>query len=182
MPKLSAIDRALSGFWTAFLNPRRLVRAAILMRPSTLLKFHAALVKQKYPLLYSSPNPGKPGPKGPSQEIIDAVVAMKQRNPRYGCSRIAQQINLAFGLELNKDVVRRILAKHYLPDPRNKGPSWLTTSGHAEDSLYSVELYRCESILLRSHWDMVIMDQFTRRIVGLSGYADGIDGPTLCRM
>ena len=28
---------------------------------------------------------------------------MKQRNPRYGCPRIAQQTNLAFGLDLDKD-------------------------------------------------------------------------------
>jgi hypothetical protein len=35
---------------------------------------------------------------------------MKQRNPTWGCSRTAQQIALAFGIPLNKDVVRRILA------------------------------------------------------------------------
>jgi hypothetical protein len=35
---------------------------------------------------------------------------MKQRNPRYGCPRTAQQINLAFGLELDKDTVRKVLA------------------------------------------------------------------------
>jgi putative transposase len=34
-----------------------------------------------------------------------------------------------------------------------------------KDSLWSVDLFRCESILLRSHWVMV-MDVFTRRIVG----------------
>jgi len=44
-PKLSVVDRALFGFWTGFLNPRRLVRAAIVIKPATLLKFHAALVK-----------------------------------------------------------------------------------------------------------------------------------------
>jgi putative transposase len=42
--------------------------------------------------------------------VIDAIVAMKERNPRFGCPRIAQQMNLAFGLDLDKDVVRRILA------------------------------------------------------------------------
>ncbi len=61
-----------------------------------------------------------PGPKGPSKEIIQAIVEMKQRNPRLGCPRIAQQINLAFGLELDKDIVRRILAIHYKPDHSNR--------------------------------------------------------------
>jgi len=35
-----------------------------------------------------------------------------------------------------------------------------------KDSLWSVDLFRCESILLRSHWIMVLMDVFTRRISG----------------
>ena len=35
---------------------------------------------------------------------------MKQRNPTWGCPRIAQQIAVAFGIPLDKDVVRRILA------------------------------------------------------------------------
>ena len=126
-PNLSVSDRALLGFWTLFLNPRRMARAAILIKPSTLLNFHAAMKRRKYRLLFSSGRGGKPGPKGPSKEVVDAIVAMKRRNPRFGCPRIAQQINLAFGLDLNKDIVRRILVNHYRPDPGEYGPSWLTT-------------------------------------------------------
>jgi len=121
--------------------------------------------------LLLKPGGKKPGPKGPSKEVINAIVEMKQRNPRYGCPRIAQQINLAFGLDLDKDTVRRVLAVHYKPDPGNRGPSWLTTIGHAKDSLWSVDLFRCESILLKSHWVMVVMDQYTRRIIGFGVHA-----------
>ena len=128
-PNLSTRDRTLLGFMSLFLPPRRIVRAAIIIKPSTLLSFHSALKKRKYRLLYSPRGGKKPGPKGPSREVIDAIVEMKQRNPRYGCPRIAQQINLAFGLDLDKDTVRRILATHYKPDPGNRGPSWLTTLG-----------------------------------------------------
>ena len=107
---------------------------------------------------------------------------MKQRNPRYGCPRIAQQINPAFDLDLDKDTVRRALATHYRPDPNNHGPSWLTTIGHAKDSFCSVDLFRCESILLKSHWVMFVMDQYTRRIIGFGVHAGNVDGPALCRM
>jgi len=134
-PNLSTCDRALLGFWSLFLNHRRIARAAIIIKPSTPLSFHNALKKRKYRQLYSPRGGRKPGPKGPSREVIDAIVEMKQRNPRYGCPRIAQQINLAFGLDLDKDTVRRVLAAHYRPDPSNQGPSWLTTIGHAKDSL-----------------------------------------------
>ena len=181
-PNLSVSDRALLGFWTLFLNPRRMVRGAILLKPSTLLNFHAAMKRRKYQILFSSGRGGKPGPKGPPKEVVDAIVAMKRRNPRFGCPRIAQQINLAFGLDLNKDVVRRILADHYRPAPGKHGPLWLTTLGHAKDSLWSIDLFRCESILLKTHWVMVVMDQYTRRIIGFAVHAGDVDGRALCRM
>jgi putative transposase len=181
-PNLSVRDRVLFGFWTLFLSPKRIARSAIIIKPSTLLRIHTALKTRKYRLIFSPRGGRKPGPKGPSKEVIHAIVEMKKRNPRFGCPRIAQQINLAFGLNLDKDIVRRILAIHYRPDPSSKGPSWLTMLGHAKDSLWSVDLFRCESILLKSHWVMVVMDQFTRRIIGFAVHAEHIDGPTLCRM
>src|ERR1700726_3235067 len=83
---------------------------------------------------------------------------------------------------MNKDVVRRILAVRYRPQPDAAGPSWLTVLGHAKDSLWSVDLFRCESALLRAHWMLVVMDQFTRRIVGFGVHRDVVDGVGLCRM
>jgi hypothetical protein len=78
--------------------------------------------------------------------------------------------------------VRRVLAAQYKHDSSNRGPSWLTTIGHAKDSLWSVDLFRCESILLKSHWVMVVMDQYTRRTIGFGVHAGNVDGPALCRM
>jgi len=66
---------------------------------------------------------------GPSQELVAAVVAMKQRDPTWGWPRIAQQIAVA-SIPLNKDVVRRILAARDKPTPAAPGPSWLTMLGH----------------------------------------------------
>ncbi len=182
-PNLSALDRFLLGFWSLFLNPRHLQRAAVIIRPSTLLKFHTLLKQRKYRRLYSSAgNKRKPGPKGPSPELIQAIVELKQRNPRFGCLRIAQQINKAFGLDINKDLVRRVLAKHYRPMPNDNGPSWLTFIRHMKDSLWSIDLFRCESVLLNTHWVLVVMDQFTRRIIGFGVHAGDVDGIILCRM
>ena len=47
-PKLSPLDRFLLGLWTIFLDPRRIKRAAFLVKPSTLLRYHQALIKWKY--------------------------------------------------------------------------------------------------------------------------------------
>ncbi len=46
----------------------------------------------------------------------------------------------------------------------------------------TVDLFRCGSVILQSHWVMVVMDQFTRRIIGFSVHAGPVDGPTLCRL
>jgi hypothetical protein len=86
---------------------------------------------------------------------------MKRQNPWFGCPRIALEISRAFGIDIDKDVVRRVLAKKYRPDPGG-GPSWLTFIGHMKDSLWSVDLFRCESIFLKTHWVLLVMDQFTR--------------------
>ncbi len=45
-----------------------------------------------------------------------------------------------------------------------------------------MDLFRCESILLRSHWVLVVIDVFTRRIVGFGIGGQYIDGPAVCRM
>ena len=108
-----------------------------------------------------------------------AVVDMKQRNPTWGCPRIAQQIALAFGIPIDKDVVRRILAVRYRPEPDSGGPSWQTFLGHAKDSLWSIDLFRCESAILRSHWVLVVMDHYTWRIVGFGIHAGVVDGSAL---
>src|SRR2546429_1816471 len=72
-------------------RPTRLLRSAIVLKPSTLLALHKAMSKGKYRMLFSPDRRRQPGPKGASAELIRAVVEMKQRNPNWGCPRIAQQ-------------------------------------------------------------------------------------------
>ena len=78
--------------------------------------------------------------------------------------------------------MRRVLARRYRPEPDSQGPSWLTLLGHTKDALSSVDLFRCESLILRTHWVMVVMDQFTRRIIGFAVRVGAVDGPATCGM
>src|SRR4029453_8089812 len=180
-PNLRPSDRVAAGLCTLFIRPGRLIRSAIVLRPSTLFRFHRALTQRTHRRLFSSKRPTKPGPKGPRQDVIAAVVDMKQRNPTWGCPRIAQQITLAFGIPINKDVVRRILAAPYRTPPDSAGPSWLTVLGHLKDSLWSIDLFRCESAKLRTHWVLVVMDQYTRRIIGFGVHVGRVEGWALRR-
>src|SRR6266849_114536 len=181
-PNLRVSDRIVAGLCALLMRPGRMIRSAIVLKPSTLLSLHRALTQRKYRRLFSSNVVTKPGPKGPTQEVIAAVVDMKRRNPTWGCPRIAQQIALALAIALTKDVVRRILAVRYQPAPDSAEPSWLTVLGHTKDSLWSLDLFRCESAILRAHWVLVVMDQCTRRIVGFGVHGGVMDGGGLCRM
>jgi transposase InsO family protein len=176
------VDRILLGLGAILVSPQRILKVTVAVRPATLLRFHRALVERKYQRLFSAKTRRRPGPKGPSKELIAAVLEIKRLNPRFGCPRIAQQISHAFGLQIDKDVVRRILANHPLPKSGGKGPSWLSAIAEARDSLWSVDLFRCESILLKSFWVMVVMDVFNRRIVGFGVEPAHIDGISVCRM
>jgi putative transposase len=150
-PNLRSVDRIVAGLCTLFMRPARVLRSDIIVKPSTLLHLHRLLRKRKYRMLFSPKRRQRPDPKGPKQDLIDAVVSMKRRNPRWGCPRIAQQIALAFGVEIDKDVVRRILSVHYRPESDSGSPSWLTFLGQTKGSLWSCDLFRCESATLRTH-------------------------------
>ena len=122
-PNLRFSDRVVLGVSTLLMRPSRLIRSAIVLKPSTLLTLHRALTKRKYRRLFSPAVRRKPGPKGSAPDLIAAVIDMKRRNPTWGCPRIAQQIGMAFGIFINKDVVRRILVRRSEPRPDSAGPS-----------------------------------------------------------
>ncbi|MGH8509910.1 MAG: helix-turn-helix domain-containing protein [Gammaproteobacteria bacterium] len=149
-PRLTPWDRLVFGLCAWCLPKKRRAKCAIILKPSSFTRFHQALVRCKHRWLYSSGRRSRPGPKGPSKELIAAVIEIKRRNPRFGCRKIAEQIAHTFSIAIDKDVVRRILAQHYRPESDGDGISWLTAIGHAKDSLWSIDLFRCESILLQS--------------------------------
>ena len=181
-PNLRTSDRILMSMFALLMRPVRLAKSAVMIRPETILGFHRALKDRKYWLLFSARHQGKPGPIAPSEELIAAIVEAKRHNARWGCSRIAQQLSLTFDIELDKDVVRRVLAMHYWPDPSNRGPSWLSFIGYSKDSLWSMDLFRCVSATLKTHWVLVVMDQFTRWIIGSGIQPGDVDGQALCRI
>ena len=108
-PVLRPSDRIIAGLCAELMRPARLLRSAIVLKPATILSFHRSLVKRNYRELFTPKRYGKPGPKGPSAELIAAIVEMKRRNPCFGYQRIADQISVVFGIEVDKDMVRRVL-------------------------------------------------------------------------
>jgi len=148
-PNLAPRDRLLLCFWSSFLRPSRFHKVAVALRPATLLAFHRCLVRRKYRALFSSSGHSKPGPKGPSEELVRVIVEPKRRNPRFGCPRIALVIARTFGIEIDKDVSSPCPGQALSTGAG--GSSWLTFIGHMKDSVWGVDFFRCESITLRTH-------------------------------
>jgi putative transposase len=66
-PCMTSWDRLALGVCTLLVSPKRLSKMAVILKPSTLLYFHRALVKRKYRLLYSPSKPGALDPKVPQE-------------------------------------------------------------------------------------------------------------------
>src|SRR4249920_1764720 len=60
----------VAGVCALLIRRGRLIRAAIVLQPSTPLRFDRALVQRKYRLLLSSTVRKTPGPKGPHPNAI----------------------------------------------------------------------------------------------------------------
>ena len=61
-PNLSAWDRIFAGWMALLMRPTRLLRSAIVLKPSTLPGLHKAMSKRKYRMLFSPNRRRKPGP------------------------------------------------------------------------------------------------------------------------
>ena len=179
-PRLRVFDRIVGGVCALLMRPRRLIRSAIVLQPSTLVNLHRALTRRKYRRLFSTKASAKPVPKGPSHATVTAVIDMKRRNPTW-VSTDCPTDRVAFGIPINKDVC----GASSPPDTsRHQTRTAILAHGprHAKDSLWSLDLFRCESAILRTHWVLVVMDQWTRRIVGFGVHRNAVAGADLCRM
>jgi putative transposase len=63
-PRLRPVDRVVAALCAAWIHPIRLLRCAIVLKPSTIMGFHRSLVRCKYRWLFTPRRAGKPGPKG----------------------------------------------------------------------------------------------------------------------
>jgi putative transposase len=63
-PNLRVSDRITAGLCVLPIHSGRRIRSAIVLKASTLMRFHLALKDRKYRLLFSPKSRKKPGPKG----------------------------------------------------------------------------------------------------------------------
>ena len=84
-PNLRASDRLLAGVCSLFIRPTRVVRSAIVLKPSTILDFHRHLRTRKYRLLCS---PREVGQHVAHEPVDDGV-------PRsWSCAKLLLALNI----------------------------------------------------------------------------------------
>jgi len=73
-PNLNSFDRFILALGSLLVPASRIPKLAVILKPRTLLRFHETLKKRKYRRLFSSGGHQRPRPKGPSKELIVAIV------------------------------------------------------------------------------------------------------------
>ena len=147
-PRLTLSDRLLCGFRALFLSSWNVSqRFAIALRSSTPLPIPSALVPRTFagcspPRCAREAGTEKAGrgtdPGHRRAQVAQSPVRLSTR---------ARTISQTFASMLTRMFVYRVLTKHYRPAPAGFPPR-LSSIGHAPDSLWSVDLFRCESIVL----------------------------------
>jgi putative transposase len=156
-PKLRGADRALLAAAACHL-PRQL-RAARLVTPRTLLRWHRALVRRKW-----RQQAGQRGRPPVPAEVRAVVLRMARENPRWGHRRIGGELaKLGFGV--SPSTVRRLLARAGLgPAPRRSGPSWREFLRAQAASIVACDFFTVESVLLRRYYVLFFVAHANRRV------------------
>ena len=117
----------------------------IIVKGSTILEFHKTLVKRKYSRLFSAENKRKSAPTPPLQELIKPIIWLKTNNSSFSYPRIADIANIHFGTDIEPEVVRRVLGKHYKQKlGGDDSSSRMAFIGMTKVNLWSMALFFCD--------------------------------------
>jgi transposase len=109
-------------------------------------------------------------------QIEALIVQLKREHPGWGAPKIREKLR-----RKHNDVQTPAISTVHAVLDRH-GLATCAVMEQTKDSLWSLDLFRSESILLRSHWILVALDLFTRRIVGFGIAREFMDGISVCRM
>ena len=156
-PRLRATDRALLA--AAACHLPRCLRAARLVSPRTLLRWHRALVRRQW-----RQAPRERGRPSTPSEVRALVLRLARENPRWGHRRISGELaKLGFGV--SPSTIRRLLARAGLgPAPRRPGPGWRAFLRAQAASIVACDFFTVESVLLRRYYVLFFIAHASRRV------------------
>jgi transposase InsO family protein len=168
-PRLTWSDRALLSA-LAHLIPRELW-ASFLITPDTILRWHRALVRQRW--TYPRRRPGRPAL---TQETVELIVRLARENPRWGYLRIVGELK-KLGIAVSKTSVAAVLRHHRLPPaPRRSGPSWSEFLRAQAKGILATDFFTVDTVTLRRFYVLFVIE-IDRRRVHLLGVTANPNGP-----
>ena len=128
------------------------------VKPETLLRWHAHMVKRRW--TYEHRRPGRP-PLDP--DVIALILRLARENPRWGHRRIVGELK-KLAISASETSVRNVLRDHGIPPaPRRSGPSWRTFIRAQAASMIACDFFTVDTSLLRRIYVLFIELQ-TRRV------------------
>jgi putative transposase len=156
-PKPTMVDRALLAAAAHYLP--RSSRAARLVTPRTLLRWHRAMVRREW-----RQPAGRVGRPPLSQEIRDLALRLARENPRWGHRRLCGEL-AKLGFSVSATSIRRLLARSGLqPAPRRSGPSWREFLKAQAASVVACDFFTVESVCLRRYYVLFFIAHGSRRV------------------
>jgi putative transposase len=135
---LTLVDQ-LCGLGKA--SKARLEQFILIFKPETLLRWHQALVKQKWMLANSPKTAGRPAIEA---DIVQLILCMAHEN-HWGHRKIEGELK-KLGYRISDEAIRKLLRKHHIPPfPERKSSSWRTFLNHYRATLLACDFFTVET-------------------------------------
>jgi putative transposase len=166
---LTLVDR-LCGLGKA--GKVRLEQLILIFNPETLLRWHQALIKQKWTFNNTPKTAGRPAIE---PEMVQLILRMAQEN-RWGHRKIEGELK-KLGYRISDETIRKLLRQHHIPAlPEWKGTSnWGTFLNHYRATLLACDFFTVETIRLQTLYVFFFIELGTRRVhfAGCTAHPNG---------
>jgi len=156
-PRLSWADRAVFAALTRMLSPA--CRLPRIVTPSTILRWHRDLVKQRW----TQPRRRTAG-RRPAPELRRLVLRLASENSTWGYRRIHGEL-AGLGYRLAPSTVWLILKRAGIdPAPRREGPSWREFLRAQAHGILATDFFCVDTVLLHRLYVLFVVEHATRRV------------------
>jgi putative transposase len=167
-PRRTWADRALITALAGLMPKAR--RAHLFITPTTLMRWHRALVKRYWTHPHRSP--GRPSTRA---EVRQLVLRLAIENPTWGYRRIHGEL-ASLGYRIAPSTVWRILKQANIdPAPLRGGPTWrqfLTAQAH---TILATDFLTVDTLLFTRLYVLFMIELSTRRVhlLGITAHPTG---------